>query len=508
MLKMRLETGVDYYFSCDVRYRLLDPNYSQTVRNLVVYFVEADSNTDLPSAMGVATGDTTKYLAIPIDRGVLSEDRIELPFTLQSTTTKFAIYIKANRDDAEFCDNDFIELKNLMLTKGVMPIAWTPSLNDLMDGDEEDELICKEQQMNRKTRISGTSTFGTKPLCLLHFSDIHADTYCLERVIAFWNKNSNYIDDVIHTGDTVNQKYSNGIDWWTETEGAEKILNVIGNHDTKDDNGVWNGISMSDSYNRYFAPFISNWGLTNTESGKTYYSKDYTTEKVRLIVLDVMHQTSAQLTWFTSQLSSAKTAGLHVLVAVHSWAHWLFDSYVSPWDDKIISPQYKEGFTDKSAHATYPQNLSDDYATAVDNFMDGGGYFIAWIHGHTHFKMLAKLATHKRQLDISVANAGFAHANTYVWERVADTKSADDFNLLAIDTYSKILRVTKIGVNYDIYMRHTDTFSYDYDTHEMVETNGVPEGYQNIPNVPTENGTYRLQVTVASGVPTFSWVSV
>lgn len=326
------------------------------------------------------------------------------------------------------------------------------------------------QQLNRKTRISG-STYGKKPLCFIHFSDIHGDAACLANAIEFKTEYSSYISDILHTGDAVHYSSVDGMDFWNSVDGSENVLNVIGNHDTKlSPSGDWTGLSMAESYSAYFAPYISNWGVTYT-ANKTYYYKDYTTESVRLIVLDIMHQTAEQLAWFVSTLESARTAGLDVVVGVHSRAHWLLDTHDGVWDDKINSPSYSEGYSDTSAYtgSNYPSNLADDYASAVDDFIEAGGYFIAWLHGHTHFRILADLQTHPNQLDIAVANAGgsgFAH--THVWERVVDTKSMDDFNVVGIDTTGKILRIAKIGVNTDRFMRIAHTMSYNYSTHTII----------------------------------------
>ena len=326
------------------------------------------------------------------------------------------------------------------------------------------------QQLNRKTRISG-STYGKAPLCFIHFSDIHGDATCLVNVIEFKSAYANYIKDILHTGDAVHYSSVDGMNFWDGVEGAENVLNVIGNHDTKlSPSGDWTGLSMAESYSAYFAPYISNWGCTYT-ADKTYYYKDYVTEGVRLIVLDIMHQTAEQLAWFVSTLESARTAGLDVVIGVHSRAHWLLDTHDGVWDDKINAPSYSEGYSDTSAYtgSNYPSNLADDYASAVDDFIEAGGYFIAWLHGHTHFRILADLQTHSNQLDIAVANAGGAgFAHTYVWERVVDTKSMDDFNVVGIDTTGKILRIAKIGVNTDRFMRVAHTMSYNYSTHTII----------------------------------------
>lgn len=327
------------------------------------------------------------------------------------------------------------------------------------------ETTNKLQQLNRPTRTA-SRTLGTPPLCLLHFSDIHGDKKRLQNIIEFREYYSDYIADVIHTGDMVKYYSTDGIAFWNEVDGAEDILNVIGNHDTLV-GSTWIGMTMAEAFTTYFSPYISNWGVTNT-SGNTYYYKDYTANKVRLIVLDIMHQSADQLTWFTNTLASAKTAGLHVIVAVHSRPHWQFTSHQTAWDDKPLVPSYTAGYSDTSASA-YPENLSDDYADAVDDFMTGGGYFVCWIHGHTHHKMFAQLQTHLNQLDVSVENAGIPDfAWTYVKARIDGTKSEDCFNIIGIDTDSKILRIMAVGATYDRFMRHTDTIAYNYDMHTIL----------------------------------------
>lgn len=344
-------------------------------------------------------------------------------------------------------------------------IAEFDGNTDIIQRNGIAETTLKLQQLNRPTRTA-SRTLGTAPLCFLHFSDIHGDKKRLQNIIEFKEYYSDYIADIIHTGDTVRYYSTDGITFWNEVEGAENILNCIGNHDTLV-GSTWIGMTMAEAYTTYFAPYISNWGVTGT-SGQTYYYKDYTDNKVRLIVLDIMHQSADQLTWFTSTLASARTANLHVIVAVHSRAHWQFTSHVTAWDDKPLVPSYTAGYSDTSA-STYPENLSDDYADAVDDFMTGGGYFVCWIHGHTHHKMFAQLQTHPNQLDVAVENASIPNfAWTYVKARIENSKSEDCFNVFAVDVDSKVLRIMTVGATYDRYMRHADTISYNYDTHTLL----------------------------------------
>lgn len=345
----------------------------------------------------------------------------------------------------------------------------TEVVDNIISRNNKFDTALKLQQLTMIPR-TGSSSYGNKPLCLLHFSDIHNDQTRLQNIVDFANHYADYIDDVLHTGDTVFYRATDGISAWNNVAGTNKILNVIGNHDTRVAD-TWIGLTEAETYSMFISPFISNWDVTGYTSNHCYYYKDYENENVRLIVTDYMHQTAEQLSWFVDTLTSAKTAGLHVLVATHSRAHWQFDSYENPWDDKPVVKSYQDGWIDHSSDG-YPENLSNDYANAVDSFISNGGYFIAWIHGHTHFKMFAKLHTHANQLDVAVANAGMGDfAKTYVNARVAGTKSEDSFNVLAVDTTSKVLKIIAIGATYDRIMRHTDTISYNYETHELLYSN-------------------------------------
>ena len=323
------------------------------------------------------------------------------------------------------------------------------------------EMDEKLQQLTRKTR-TGSDTYGRKPLCFIHFSDVHGDLRCLRNVVEFRNHYANYIDDAIHTGDTMRSNSTSGLRFWSELPGAEKILNVIGNHDTRVDS-TWIGLTMQQSYDQYFAPFIANWNV-NSEAGKTYYYKDYSSEKVRLIVLDAMHQTEDQLSWFSSVLSDANTNGFHVVCFLHVRASWKLNPYDTAWDDSPNTSGYPSSFIDSSSTFTsYPANLAQAYVDAVNTFITAGGNFVCWLHGHTHYKIFATITDHPNQLDIAVGNAGEdPFAANYVQERTGITKTMDNFNVIAIDTTAKLLRICKVGVSYDRLMRKCDTIYWDY----------------------------------------------
>lgn len=477
-----LEAGVDYTLTFDLTYSMFSKSVS-TTRYINAYLYEnkngATITVDQLKAVLSTNANVTAYKGLATvmqaDKEVEHEVKdCTFTFSLGEDTTSFVLFVagSAGNSAVEYAVGNYLRLDDMRLVRGSGAKPWEPSSKDSGNTiiSRNAGMFEKLQQLNRPTR-TGSRTLGTAPFCLLHFSDIHGDKDCLENIIEFYRHYSSYIDDVLHTGDSVTTYSTDSMDFWANTDGAENILNCIGNHDTRV-GSVWTSLNMADSYESYFADYIGNWGASYQQN-QTYYYKDYANKGVRLVVLDIMHQTDEQLAWFEGVLDDALSSSYHVIVAAHSRAHWQFDSHETSWDDKMHSPEYSGGYsygdTSGNSGTSYPSNLADAYATAVDNFIDDGGNFVCWIHGHTHYKMLAQLHTHPRQLDVAVANAGGAsYAWTYVWDRSPWTKSMDDFNVLAIDTVSKVLKIAKVGVDYDRYMRHVDTVAYDYGTHELI----------------------------------------
>lgn len=101
-----------------------------------------------------------------------------------------------------------------------------------------------------------------KQIVILHFTDIHGHEENLKRIKEFYDHYSKYIDIVLHTGDALYDKWTNSFDFW-DNAGAEKFLNVLGNHDVNfvDKDGNPLEVTQQEVYNRYFGPYISNWNV-------------------------------------------------------------------------------------------------------------------------------------------------------------------------------------------------------------------------------------------------------
>lgn len=320
----------------------------------------------------------------------------------------------------------------------------------------------KIQQLARATFVRNESK--GKPLVLSWFSDLHADADNLARIVEFNSKYRPYIDDVINTGDTVNDNFDDDFSFYLNG-GTSLYLHSIGNHEVKKGSSE---VTLKGVYDKYLKPQIANWGVVqpqNAESlGLCYYYKDYADKGVRLIMFDsVLYMNYAasgiyEATWLENVLEDAITKNLSVVVATHYPTTGLFDNgFNTPFNS--LKDQGREY-----------DPVGNGIIATIDTYIKKGLKFICWLSGHTHLDMVGKVAYAETlgnsQLSIVVENAGCSDG----WNdsaRVKNTKSQDAFNLIAFDTYSKMVKIVRVGDDRDNFLRHKGTICISYDTHEI-----------------------------------------
>lgn len=327
----------------------------------------------------------------------------------------------------------------------------------ITDKNPANEFLNRILQAKRQPRV-GATTQGITPLVLLHFSDIHGSERELKRIVEYRKAYNKYIDDIINTGDSASVEASDGMHFFDSVPGAEKILNTVGNHDSRA-NGEWTGYGAVATYALYIKPYVANWGVTQPENaeanGYNYYYKDYTDANVRLIVLDCMFWDSTEKTWLESVLADAKTEGLAVVVCSH-YPGGSVTRFNTPWS----SLQY----------ADVSQTTDTEAATAISEFIEGGGEFVCWLSGHTHYDFVGKLTDFPEQVNITIDCANELAGNTGYSdiERVVGTRSQDLFNIVAVDTFRKLVKVFRVGADRDSWMRHRGDLCIKYDTQEVL----------------------------------------
>lgn len=300
----------------------------------------------------------------------------------------------------------------------------------------------------------------TKPVVLLHFSDIHGDGVNLARIVQLLDHYSDMIDDGLFTGDMVYIRWSDGIGFWMGVPGTEKILVAIGNHDvlTASSGYDWTQrATQAAQYERYMAN-ISQWGATYT-SGLTYYYKDYAAKKLRLIIINCMltgDDETAQRTWLETALSGARTSGYTVVIAVHY-----------PLDE-CADVQCNFTSLDRSAAQT-SDLLPTAYLEIVAAHKTAGGKFACWLAGHTHWDNILKSISNNDQLCVCVDSASLEQANMYSdIQRTEGVKAQDLFNLTVIDTESTLIKIIRVGADRDRQLRPRNCITLDYSTGTVV----------------------------------------
>lgn len=296
-------------------------------------------------------------------------------------------------------------------------------------------------------------------LTLAHFSDIHDDGVAVDSIMGLLNK-GNFVDDVLHTGDNVAHKFSDGISNLASATDWGNILNVVGNHDgavLSDGSYVWNGEPVKNVYDLLFAPYISNWGVTQptgaATNGYCYYYKDYAS-KVRMIVINESYWDNTQKTWFEGLLADALTQGLAVVGVKHSRLGF---------DSEPILCSFNNRFKD----ADKIFNVAEA-RTAVDSFIENGGEFICWLAGHGHVDNVIKYTNNNRlQIAVLIGTSNRAHL-TNDTPKIDGTEFETLFNIVGFNTTNKLIKVGRIGACLDKFARKCDCMCIDYTTGDVI----------------------------------------
>jgi hypothetical protein len=292
-------------------------------------------------------------------------------------------------------------------------------------------------------------------LVIAHCSDVHGQSDNLLRFVEFVEKYKEYIDDSICTGDMIFNVWSDDFNYWSEC-GGDKILLTIGNHETAIEPNIWSGATHQDVYERFISPFVKNWGVIH-EEGNTWYYKDYTSQKIRMVVIDPYYEQETQITWFESVLSDAITNKLSVVVFEHN----PFQSY-NPIECSFNS-LFRMGEGSLGS-------MIVPYMDKVEIFAANGGEFICWVCGHMHKDAVGTHSDYPNQMMVAVPATKIEESNNED-KRIVGTKSQDCFNIISFDVTHKCVKVIRIGSDTDSCLRNRGTLCVNYLTKKILWNN-------------------------------------
>jgi len=338
-----------------------------------------------------------------------------------------------------------------------------------------------------------------KYLTIVHASDLHGDVGRTKRIIDFVNANSN-IKGIIFSGDMAQSTWAD--QGFEETFGAyydktsAAVFPLVGNHE------IGNRKTIQDNSNsavgaRFITPYMSRLGGVQGATNSGYYYKDFSTEKIRFIVLNEYetpripnsgetelkysiwdrYLSQDQCDWLVTTLNSV-SSGWSVVVCMHQIID-VFPKYDNEFKGTVA---YGSADVSNAGQDTLIQDVIDAYigrttlsktyshtsasaseipsVTISANFSSAQGDFICYINGHTHNdgNGQSSIATHK-QVNLNITCGSNNTNSIAVYDdlfRDSSGISQDAFNVIAFDTDKKQIRVLRIGANVSMDMRRRD----------------------------------------------------
>ena len=306
-----------------------------------------------------------------------------------------------------------------------------------------------------------------EPLALLHISDVHGDGPALARALAWATEHAELVDDIIATGDLAYQQFSDGMEFWAEVEGADRVLTCVGNHDVYDELKVrkpYDKVSVEDAAAQYVDAFSASWGTIDHLPKTTWYAKDYPERGVRLVVLDCMlyagehssREAKKQNAWLETTLKDARKAGLVVVIAEHFALaeESMVDCSWAPFDRKFA----------------YGPFLAPDVPERVQAFIAAGGELACYLCGHCHCDAAHTLPDHPEQFALTVPCTSDA-ADQLKWGDMdrSQEQTRNAFDLVMIDVANGLVKVIRIGADRDLALQRRTSLTWDFRRHHLVQ---------------------------------------
>lgn len=339
--------------------------------------------------------------------------------------------------------------------------------SDILYHNDDKEFLPK--MMSAKKRYY-TSTITNKkyPVVIAHISDVHGNFGNVDRFLRFCDHYSQYIDIKLNTGDIVADKFSDGVVDYH----SDNIINIIGNHDVSANGGHPEldlpTPTQNEVYNCFIKPWVSNWEVNQPDdaeaNGYCYFHKDFNDQKLRLVCVDILNYDSTENTWLESVLSNAKTNGYHVVIATH-----FAGSQQSANDTAFekINCGYSTRYTITGSSLYGLNPYAYHMIETVQSFTDDDGNFVGYLSGHFHSDFIAKVEGYPNQLIYSIGATKAGEMRDFDHTLVG-TRMQDEFQIVSINTDLNIIKLFKVGANWDAYGQKRDSICIKYTTGEII----------------------------------------
>ena len=325
---------------------------------------------------------------------------------------------------------------------------------------------------------------SSKQFCMLISGDIHTDPTRMLNIIEYLNAIDAF-DAGVMLGDMSGDTFDSAITHYTDAivNAQKPFLTVLGNHD------VVGATSDTQLWTKYGALFdYADLSSGETVEGKCYYYKDFSTYKIRIIVLMQYDYTytgdlcfgQSQIDWLISTLTSTPSDyGVIICEHTNSSRHMTYnmdEAYTSStWVQSNYAPTDMNGdpvpdiinawINGESLTQTYNYTFDNppaDLSVSADFTARGTGEFITYLGGHWHMDVLGTPTGYTDQLDYHVPAAGLSAATQGDIPRKTGTVSEDSFCVMAVDRNKKTVKIFHIGAHYTKDAVDRQYFKYNY----------------------------------------------
>ena len=356
------------------------------------------------------------------------------------------------------------------------------------EAKSEDSILARnkdvEHIINAAARYgwhAGGKTNPYKQFTMLVTTDVHKCEDRLNDAIEYLNA-MGAIDCGICVGDMASGYYNDTDGTWYSkivAKSNKPFLTAIGNHDMGNNSNVGQSATVAQAVGKWITPNVSKIG--DTSINKSYYFKDFSTYKVRVIVLNsydapdtlagdgtflvsrsVECYSQEQIDWFVNTLLNTPV-DYHVLICSHfsasqatrdssiNFNHYYKDFPTRDPQGGVIADIMNAYTNGTSVSGTY-NGLADGVpsVTVNTNFSNHGkGVLIGYLSGHLHWDCVGHITKYSSQKAFAFsATADDKYQNeTDDLPRASGTKAMDALTTITVSTGDRKLYITRVGAD-------------------------------------------------------------
>ena len=329
---------------------------------------------------------------------------------------------------------------------------------------------------NEQAKIIANNLSSTRispRLSFVHISDTHSGSFGYGKDLTDLSQ----AKFMVNTGDLVLDSFS---DNYSGTSTRINELNkpcyiTLGNHD------VYKATTKEEIFTKYFSPIIEH--NNQSDLTKTYYSIDYSEEKVKCLFLDCFDgltdytnmltiingsMSNEQINWLFSQLDDAVANDYHVCVFIHI-APDLVDKKIDKFFDdfNIDSKNVTFSFITDIIN-TFKNGGTVSFTHNEEEFthtFTGNGKFVAYFCGHTHYDCIGYSKKYSDQIIVNVTRPWIATSQKGVDGTLRtsnDNWNNASYNYVTVDTSTRHVTIMKCGIQDTVYGYKRDILSLIY----------------------------------------------